>query len=160
MGDEPGQVPPDLTPDSIAEAPTEQYPDIRKGIPKAFVSFKGYLAAEHNGLRRMFCDNSFQKYIEVKGTDIKARIDIPTNAMDSRIEICRPDRTAIVFEPLLRHCLADDGTWLLVIRRRSQVVFGRRRVTSPQAGSGRAQGRRGTPRTLRTSTTGSRRQPH
>jgi hypothetical protein len=80
MKDEDLEVPPDLTPDSIAKRLGGAYP----AIPPGYVSFKGYLAAERDGLHRLFRDDGFQHWIEVRAKDIAARINVPTNERDAR----------------------------------------------------------------------------
>jgi hypothetical protein len=70
----------DLTPDRI----TKFLPVDYSTIPKGYVSIKGYLADEHKGLRRVFCDDTFMRWIDVKTDDIRFRIHIPANERDAR----------------------------------------------------------------------------
>jgi hypothetical protein len=74
------QLPSDVTANRLAVELGVEYPV----IPDGYVSFKGYLSEEHNGLRRLFCNDTFEDWIEVKASDIAARIDVPPNDMDAR----------------------------------------------------------------------------
>jgi hypothetical protein len=80
VSDEPLQVPPDLTADSIAVALGATYPE----IPAGYASFKGYLGPEKYGRQRLFTDDTFRSWINVAAVDIAARINIPTNERDAR----------------------------------------------------------------------------
>ena len=72
----------DLTPDPIA----------RKleglgAIPNGCASLKGYLGpANDEGIHRIYLDNSFWKWLEVKAGDIVYRVVTPDNDRDSRDE--------------------------------------------------------------------------
>lgn len=77
---DPVQVPPRLEPDSLAVELGVEYPE----IPDGYVPVKGYLSREHDGLRRLFLGDTFRDWIEVKTSDIGARIDIPPNETDPR----------------------------------------------------------------------------
>jgi hypothetical protein len=73
-------MPPDRTPDRIAV-------DLKmasSGVPDGYASFKGYLAAEHDGLQRLYSDDTFQRWIAVAASDIVGRINVPPNETDAR----------------------------------------------------------------------------
>lgn len=80
MTDEPSGLPRSLAPDSIAATLGGDHPSTHSG----YVSFKGYLAAGEGGVHRLYFDDSFWSWLEVKATDIAARLDVPSNAQDSR----------------------------------------------------------------------------
>jgi hypothetical protein len=71
---------PDLSADKIAAALGAPYPD----IPHGYVSFKAYLGEDNNGVHRLFCDDTFLCWMEVKATDIAFRTDIEDNETDAR----------------------------------------------------------------------------
>jgi hypothetical protein len=78
MPDEAVQFPPDLTPDRLATMLGGT------AIPEGYASLKGYLGPMHDGVQRIFVDDTFLCWIEVRSKDIAARIDVPANEMDAR----------------------------------------------------------------------------
>jgi hypothetical protein len=70
----------DLTADAVATQLEGTLPE----IPAGCVSFKGYLGAEKGGMHRLYVDDSFWVWWEIKATDIKARHKTTANTWDAR----------------------------------------------------------------------------
>lgn len=71
--------PPDLTPDPIAKD-LGAYP----AVPDGYVSFKGYLGPGVGGIHRIYLDNSFWNWLEIRAKDIVFRVSVPPNHADPR----------------------------------------------------------------------------
>lgn len=56
------------------------------GIPAGCASLKGYLGPLQGDFHRIYLDNSFWKWLQVKATDIVYRVVTPENERDSRDE--------------------------------------------------------------------------
>jgi hypothetical protein len=70
---------PDLRADDIAVV-LGSYPASSEG----YVSFKGYLGPAHDGIHRLYRDDTFLSWLEVKADDIAHRLDVPENDRDPR----------------------------------------------------------------------------
>ncbi len=96
---------PRLAPDSIATA----LGGAGNEIPEGYISFKGYLGPAVDGMHRIYLDNSFWKWLSVRGSDIKFREDVPANERDPR-SVFWVERQAkvVVCQVDLAHEIEDD----------------------------------------------------
>jgi hypothetical protein len=96
---------PDLSPDGVAIALGGVPPQ----APVGYVSFKGYLAPSVDGVHRIYLDNSFWKWVEVRAQDIRFRQDVPSNDRDPRsIFWLERQATVTTCQVGLAHEIEDD----------------------------------------------------
>lgn len=108
---------PDLTADDIAIELGGAYP----GIPAGYISVKGYLGPEVDGVHRIYLDNSFWRWLEVRADDIKYRVNIENNDRDPRdvfwvlrtaaVLSCRIDRAHEIESEIWGEADGDPGGW-------------------------------------------------
>lgn len=114
MSDEPLASPPNLKPDEVAVA----LGGGRCEIPDGYAAFKGFLAGPDDcGIHRIYLDNSFWTWLEVRAADIKFRQDVPSNETDPRsaffvprtakVVLCRADEAHVIEQEVLRQ--RDDS---------------------------------------------------
>jgi hypothetical protein len=128
VSDEPPAPPPNPEPDTpnAESEPWNLDPDsvaVTLGgslceIPEGYVAFKGFLAGPDDcGMHRIYLDNSFWRWLQVRAADIKFREDVPANDRDprsvfflpreARVVMCRVDEAHEIEQEVLRQ--RDDS---------------------------------------------------